>query len=135
MDVHRCRRGECGDGTNGSNFPDRAACNSTAALAKCSIMAVSTSILDGNCNNVAFWDVPVVGCFWNGNFGCCVVAVALMFVDGTGLCDTNTTPSLVVKVLAVDGFVMGGYTNGGCLCGCCVDAAVLVTVVSLFNEI
>ena len=54
-----CRIGEWGCnracwGKDGSNFPDRAACNSTAARAKCSIMAVSTSIFDGNCNNVAF---------------------------------------------------------------------------------
>ena len=53
-----CRIGEWGCnracwGKDGSNFPDRAACNSTAARAKCSIMAVSTSIFDGNCNNVA----------------------------------------------------------------------------------
>ena len=56
--IIMCRIGEWGCnracwGKDGSNFPDRAACNSTAARAKCSIMAVSTSIFDGNCNNVA----------------------------------------------------------------------------------
>ena len=125
-----CRIGEWGCnrvcwGKDGSNFPDRAACNSTAARAKCSIMAVSTSIFDGNCNNVAL-DCGGGGVAVAGGGGIAMTPSLLLFF----FCGIVLVVVVVVVAVLVVVVVLVDIVDG-CDSGCGNAVAVMVLVVDI----
>ena len=83
--------------------------NSTAARAKCSIISVSTSILDGNCNNVVviqivrFGQYRIVHIQWLGEQNlrrCCDTTLVVVSLRTT--CPTvRTFPNTTVTVMAI----------------------------------